>query len=78
MIPNKDFELIISAMFLEIKVFIADDKMFALRGRLSLGFNSLAPVFCHIGRLEDALKDDFKNTIYHYIEENHEPWHCSF
>jgi hypothetical protein len=60
LIPNEDFEIVLSALFLEAKVFVTeDDKGLIWRGGLSLGLNSPNLTFCCPERLEEAIESNF-------------------
>lgn len=65
LLPNEDFEIILSALFLNARVFITeDDKDLIWRGGLSLGLNMPKLAFCCPERIEEAIKNDFDFRFY--------------
>ena len=67
LLPNEDFEIILSALFLGAEVLITNetsDNGIIWRGGLSFGFNSPRISFCCPERIEEAIKDNFILRIY--------------
>ncbi len=65
LLPNEDFEIVLSALFLEAKVFVTeDDRGLIWRGGLSFGLDFPNITFCCPERLEEAISRDFELRYY--------------
>lgn len=74
LLPSEDFEVVLAALFVGSDVFLTtDDKRLMWRGALSLGFNILAPAFCHPSRLRECIANDFGLRSYRKEAPEAEP-----
>jgi hypothetical protein len=65
LLPNEDFEIVLSALFLEARLFVTeDDKGLIWRGGLSFGENMPYLVFCCPERLKEAIDSEFCFRFY--------------
>lgn len=59
LLPSEDAGWVLDALIVKARALVTCDAEVAERGRLSLGFNHLAPSTVHPTRLREAVDDDF-------------------
>lgn len=65
LLPNEDFEIILSALYLQARIFISEDDDIIRRSSISLGLTEAGPIaFCRVDKLQEAFDSDLMFRFY--------------